>query len=256
MSISSSPSILVLGASGLIGRFITDDLRRRGRHVVGLARRFSASQRVNTSDIELPILSLDAAALTRLMREHEIGMVVNCLGVLQDGLGSATGAVHRDFVARLLAALKDAGQTIRLVHDSKPGTAGEDCTAFSTTKREAERLIAASSVPYAILRPGFVIAPSAYGGSAMVRSLAALPFELPAKERARPFQPVAVEDVASTVAWLAARPLDDASSRAVTWDLMQPAAVTLGDVIDCFRAAFGAAQLPRITLPAPLLAAG
>ena len=34
--------ILVLGASGLIGRFVTDDLRARGFQVIGVARRFRA----------------------------------------------------------------------------------------------------------------------------------------------------------------------------------------------------------------------
>jgi uncharacterized protein YbjT (DUF2867 family) len=249
-------NILVLGASGLIGRFVTDDLRRRGCRAIGIARGFSASQWATAFDIELPILSLEAPALTQLFREHEIGVIVNCLGVLQDGTGSDTGAVHRDFVARLIAAIKAAGHAIRLVHISIPGTADEDRTAFSTTKREAERLIAASNIAYAILRPGFVIAPSAYGGSAMVRALAALPFELPDKERATPFQPVAVEDIASTVAWLAARPLKDETTNAVTWDLMQQDAVTLGGVIDHFRVAFGTARMPRITLPALLLDAG
>ena len=55
----------------------------------------------------------------------------------------------------------------------------------ATTKREAERLIAASGIAYAILRPGFVVAPSAYGGSAMLRALAAFPLDLPAAERGR-----------------------------------------------------------------------
>ena len=50
----------------------------------------------------MPLMAMDASALARLIREHEIDVVVNCLGVLQDGPGSDTGAVHRDFVARLL----------------------------------------------------------------------------------------------------------------------------------------------------------
>ena len=95
------------------------------------------------------------------------------------------------------------------MHISIPGAATEDRTAFSATKREAERLIAASGVAYAILRPGFVIAPSAYGGSAMVRALAALPLQLPATEASTPFQPVTVEDVSATIAWLAARDIGD-----------------------------------------------
>ena len=158
------PRILVLGASGLIGRYLTDDLRRRGFVTIGLARAFSASQRMSPLDIELPIMALDPSALAGLIRAHEIDVVVNGLGVLQDGPGSSTDAVHRDIVARLLAAFAACGRNVRFVHISIPGAAEEDHTAFATTKREAERLIAASEFPYAILRPGFVIAPTAYGG--------------------------------------------------------------------------------------------
>ncbi len=48
--------ILVLGASGLIGRFLTDDLRGRGFSVLGLARKFSAGQRTSALDLELPLI--------------------------------------------------------------------------------------------------------------------------------------------------------------------------------------------------------
>ncbi|MGC2781900.1 MAG: NAD-dependent epimerase/dehydratase family protein, partial [Bradyrhizobium sp.] len=253
MTAAASPRVLVLGASGLIGRFVTDDLRRRGFTTIGVARTFSGSQRVSALDIELPIMALDMAALAQLIRTHEIGVIVNCLGVLQDGPGSDTKAVHRDFVARLLKAIATCGRSVRLIHLSIPGTADEDRTAFAATKRAAERLIASSGVAYAILRPGFVIAPSAYGGSAMVRALAAFPFELPAKDAATPFQPVAVADIAATIAWLAARPIDDEVTRAVSWDLMQPQPVTLGDVIGGFRRSLGTADWPRIAVPAPLI---
>ena len=253
---NSSRKILVLGASGLIGRFVTDDLRLRGFQAIGAARHFEPSQKIGASDVELPIMSMDAASLTRLIREREIDVVVNCLGVLQDGPGSDTRAVHRDFVERLLAAIRDSGRAVRFVHISIPGTADEDRTAFSTTKREAERLIAASGIPYAILRPGFVVAPSAYGGSAMLRALAAFPLQLPGDESATPFQPVAVEDIAATIAWLATRDIGDPAANAVTWDLMQPQPITLGNVIDQFRWSLGTSRMPRIALPGFLLNLG
>jgi uncharacterized protein YbjT (DUF2867 family) len=199
---------------------------------------------------------MDAAALARLIGDHDIDLVVNCLGVLQDGPGSDTSNVHRDFVGRLLRAIRASGRPIRLVQISIPGTADQDRTAFSRSKREAERLIAAFGIRYAILRPGFVIAPSAYGGSALLRALAAFPFDLPAAESATPFQPVAVEEIAATIAWLAGRADDDKSTDAVTWDLMQPQPVTLGRVIEAFRYAFGTAGMPRIALPAFLLDLG
>jgi uncharacterized protein YbjT (DUF2867 family) len=248
--------ILVLGASGLIGRFVTDDLRARGLDVVGIARRFSASQEANSLDLEMPVLSMDSTSLARLIRDRDIDLVVNCLGVLQDGPGSDTRAVHRDLVTRLLQAIRDSGRAIRLVHISIPGAADEDRTAFSQTKREAERLIAASGIPFAILRPGFVIAPGAYGGSAMLRALAALPIQLPAAETATPFQPVDVGDIGATIAWLAGRDLADEAAAAVVWDLMQPQRVTLGGVIEQFRRAFGTADTPRVTLPAFMLDLG
>ncbi|MDA9525663.1 nucleoside-diphosphate sugar epimerase [Bradyrhizobium sp. CCBAU 11434] len=249
-------TILVLGASGLIGRFVTDDLRTRGFRVVGIARSLSPAQRMSALDLELPIMSLDVAALTRLLSAHEVDVVVNCLGVLQDGPGSDTNAVHRDFVARLLQAIADSGRAIRLVHISIPGTAETDRTAFATTKREAERLIAASGIPHAILRPGFVVAPSAYGGSAMLRALAAFPINLPVKVMATPFQPVAVDDIAATIACLAAREIDDAFVRAVSWDLMQSEPVTIAGVIKQFRLVFGTAGWPDIAMPSFMLDLG
>jgi uncharacterized protein YbjT (DUF2867 family) len=253
---SEARKILVLGASGLIGRFVTDDLRARGFHVIGIARRFASSQKQNPLDLEMPVVSMDSAALARLIGDHDIDIVVNCLGVLQDGPGSDTRDVHRGFVERLLRAIGDSGRVIRLIHVSIPGLANDDRTAFSRSKREAEALIAASGVAYAILRPGFVVAPSAYGGSAMLRALAALPIDLPATEAATPFQPVAVEDIAATMAWLASREIPDNAADAVVWDLMQPQPVTLGGVIEQFRRAFGTADRPRIALPTFLLDLG
>jgi uncharacterized protein YbjT (DUF2867 family) len=245
--------ILVLGASGLIGRFLTDDLRARGFRVTGVARRFSPSQKANASDLERPILAMDREALTRLIEDRNIDLVVNCLGVLQDGPGGDTRAVHRDFVERLLQAIGKSGRTMRLIQISMPGYDDQDRTAFSRTKREAERLIAASGIAYAILRPGFVIAPSAYGGSAMLRALAAFPVDLPAREAATPFQPVAIEDIAGTIAWLADHDISDRIHGSLAWDLMQPQPISLGRVIEQFRRSFGTATGPRIALPGFML---
>src|SRR6185437_15529634 len=229
--------ILLLGASGLIGRFVTDDLRAHDFVVVGVARKLAPSQKTGVHDLEMPVMAMDAAALAGLMRDHDIDVVVNCLGVLQDGPGSDTGAVHRDFVARLLSGIHESSRAIRLLHISIPGAADEDRTAFSLTKREAERLIVASGIAYTILRPGFVVAPAAYGGSALLRALAALPLDLPAVESATAFQPVVIEDIAATIAWLAER--EPTEANAVSWDLMQPQPVTLGRVIEQFRWSLG-----------------
>jgi uncharacterized protein YbjT (DUF2867 family) len=253
---NASRNILVLGASGLIGCFLTEDLRQRGFGVVAVARRFAASQGSHALDLEMPLLAMDSPALARLIGEHAIDIVVNCLGVLQDGPGNDTRAVHRDFVERLLRAIKTSGRAVRLIQLSIPGAAIDDHTAFSVTKREAEGLIAASGISYAILRPGFVIAPAAFGGSAMVRALAALPFRLSAADAAKPFQPVMIEDLAATVAWLACRDIADDSIRDVIWDVMVREPMTLGVIIEMFRRSLGTHGHAHIPLPGFLLDLG
>jgi uncharacterized protein YbjT (DUF2867 family) len=252
MSASGNKSILVLGGSGLIGHFVASDLSRRGFAVTAAARRFTAAQRDNfgTQGREIPIAGLSVAELARLLRESEADVVVNCLGVLQDGPEDRTQAVHETFVQTLLDAMRVCGRPVVLVHVSIPGSDHDDRTAFSRTKRNAERLIAASGLSYAILRPGFVWAPAAYGGSALLRTLAASPAALPASDSSRPFFAVAIEDVAGTVAWLAQ---NSASGVAVSWDVMEPQRRTVGDVVGSLRRWLGSNPHPRVATPGVLL---
>ncbi|WP_398483469.1 SDR family oxidoreductase [Tardiphaga sp.] len=246
-------NILLLGGSGLIGRYVAEDLRLRGFTVTAIARRYVASQRTSADDIEMPIMTMTADQLTHLMLDRKIQMVINCLGVLQDGPGMDTMAVHRDFTAKLLAAINAAAQPIQFVHISIPSAADSDHTAFSKTKRDAERLIAEAGIGSTILRPGFVIAPAAYGGSAVVRALAALPVaDLPSDLASRQFQPVAVDDIAGTIAWLC----EHGDHTHHVWDLMQPEPVTLGAVVDCYRTFYGTDRSTRIRLPGFLLDLG
>ena len=199
--------ILVLGAGGLIGQFVAADLIRRGLDVTAAARRFSAAQRDywGRRCAETAIASLDSARLKALIAQSGADVVVNCVGVLQDQPGKSTHEAHDGFVERLIAALAAVGRPVLLIHTSIPGEAGGDTTPFAQVKRRADGLIIDSGLPHAILRPGMVWAPAPYGGSAMLRSLAALPVDLPPALAERPFRFVAVEDIADTVANLAER---------------------------------------------------
>lgn len=249
-------NVLVLGASGLIGRFITEELRLRGFTVTAIARRFAASQKASSKDVELPVVALAVDALGRLLTDHDVQMVVNCLGVLQDGPGMDTTSVHHDFTEKLLAAIQNTGRPIHLVHISIPGAPDDDRTAFSRTKRDAERMIANSGVASTILRPGFVIAPAAYGGSALLRALASLPIDVSSGLANQPFQPVAVADIAATIAWLCEHDRADGDDSRKIWELMSPAPATLGDVIAQFRHSFGTSDDIRLKMPSFLLDAG
>ncbi|QLP97803.1 MAG: SDR family oxidoreductase [Rhodoblastus sp.] len=240
--------IAVLGASGLIGEAVTRDLVADGFDVVAMARRFTPRQMAafGARAVEAPFVAKTAQTLAATLEAHGVGVVVNCVGALQASGKSDPREVHAPFVARLLDAL--GGRA--LIHLSMPGEGDDDPTPFSRSKRAADADIAARAGCYAILRPGFVIAPTPYGASALLRALATTAFDLPGAMRSRPFAPVAVADISETIAALARRAL--AGERfSVTWDLCAAQPRTLGEVADAFRRRFGA-PAPRFAAPMAL----
>lgn len=249
---------LVLGAGGVIGGFIATGLAGRGLPVIAVARRFTPAERAQfgAGAREIPIARLDIAALTRVLEESAADVVVNCLGVLQDNAGDSTHEVHRAFVERLIAALRAMARPILLVHLSIPGAEADDRTSFSRTKRAAEQAIANSGLPYAILRPGFVFAPRAFGGGAMMRALAALPVDLPVSFGDRPLSAVAVEDIADTVVLLAQRWREPDLHHAATWDLVHPDQSSIAEVLTSLRVWLGNKWPRRIRMPMVLLTLG
>jgi uncharacterized protein YbjT (DUF2867 family) len=244
----SGPRIAVLGAGGLIGQAVTADLMRRGFAVLGLARAATAAQvtALQGALTKTKLLELSDAALGVLLAEADI--VINCLGVLQ---GKDSDAVHRVFAARLAAL---CAPSKLLIHLSVPGVAHGD-TEFSRSKRAGEAAIVASGAPFVILRPGFVVADAAYGGSALVRSLAALPFLLPRRESHAPFAATAVSDIGETIARVAARWRVGEKQWCECWDVMEEAPGTVGEMVETFRDRFGGPR-PLARLPGPLMTLG
>ena len=249
--------IAVLGASGLIGQSVAELLARDGFAITAVARHFTAAQAAafEPRAVTRPIMDFDPDALADLFSEHRPDLILNCLGVLQDGLRGTTHEVHGAFVARLLRAVEVQSRPILLIHVSIPGRAEDDRTPFSRTKREAEGLIAHSSRPFVILRPGFVIAPGAYGGSALIRGLAAMPFALPGAVTERPFATTAIEDVVRTISAVADRWCAGEREWSAVWDIMDDQPTTLGVVVEAFRSRVGGTR-PLLRLPVWLLSVG
>ena len=244
-------TIGILGASGLIGHALTIELQRRGHRVVPLARRFTPAQRAAhlTPGRELALAELADSELADALRDFDI--VVNCLGVLQDAPGNSTEDIHIRFVTRLLRAMRSDGLLIQI---SVP-QAGADTTAFSSSKRIAEAAIVASGMPYLILRPGFVLADAAYGGSALLRALAALPVALPPQLAMTPFAVTDAADIAATVAFSADARRAGTRDFAAIWDVFSDDSSAVGSVLEALRRHLGA-RPTRLTLPVWLLHLG
>ena len=166
----------------------------------------------------------------------DIDAVVNASGVLQNGAGDDVAATQRDAIVALVAACAEAGPR-RFVQISAPGAVPDAETAFLRTKGEADAALMASDLDWTILRPGVVLAPSAYGGTSLLRLLAAFPLVQPIVLADARVQTVAVDDVAEAVLTALT---SDTGGRAV--DLVEDNAHTLEAIVGRVRAWQGFAE--------------
>jgi uncharacterized protein YbjT (DUF2867 family) len=197
--------VLIVGASGLIGSALAARLAEAGHDVVAVARRPHSGKG--------SWLRLDLAHITdpQAWLPHLAGVdaVVNCAGMLQDAPGQSTAGVHARGAAILFTACVCAGVR-RVIHLSAIGVE-HAATAFSRSKRQGEEALMALDLDWIILRPSVVLGRAAYGGSALLRGLAALPV-LPVMPQTAPLQIVHLDDLVDTILFFLAA---DAPSRRI-----------------------------------------
>ena len=238
--------ILVVGAYGLIGGYVTARLLAEGHEVVGVGRDLTAARRrfpeVRWARVDLR--RTDAESWAALLQGADA--VINCAGALQDGPRDDLAAVHVAATSALAKACAAAGVR-RFVMISAVGVE-RAVSPFERTKLAAEEVLKASGLDWIILRPGLVLAPAAYGGSGLLRGLAALPLAIPAAGADQTVQVVSIDDVAEAAA-RAVRP--DAPSH-FACDLISPEPTRLRDVLAALRAWLGLAPAPIWPIPMPL----
>lgn len=191
--------ILVLGGYGLIGLAITKVLLREGHHVTGLGRTLTKGR---TAEPGADWIARDLSMMTDQAAWKDVlagtDVVVNAAGVLQDGLNDHVVSVQRDAVRALAAACKGAGVR-QIVQISAPGVSEDADTEFYRSKAGGDAAVKSSGVSWVIFRPGLVLSPQAYGGTALLRQLAAVPLVQPVMLADVPIQTVHVDDVANAV---------------------------------------------------------
>ena len=248
------PTVAIFGASGLIGEVLAAALLDRGFRIVAVARRFTSAQRsrLGQASCEIDFMALEREQLSTFLQERDVDVVINCVGVLQDGPKGRTQEVHVGWIVKLLGAMDGQGLLIQL---SMPGEAAADRTAFSRSKHEADALIAARAKAFVILRPGFVLASTAYGGSALLRALACLPFGLPHKTASAAFRVTSADDIAATVRDMVGKWRDGRREWRASFDVMSDEATTVGAVVEALSQRFGGPSW-RLPLPAWLMQLG
>jgi uncharacterized protein YbjT (DUF2867 family) len=169
-------------------------LHKAGFEVTGIGRSTTAAARFpQYAWKHLDITEMTAIHWHALL--EGIDVVVNASGALQDNAKDNLHALHVD----VLRHLAEAAIQTRIIQISAAGVSLSAETAFFRTKAEGDAILASSTADHVILRPTLVLGQDAYGGSALLRALAAIPTVMPRVFVHSPVQTVALEDVAAAV---------------------------------------------------------
>ncbi|SFS75773.1 SDR family oxidoreductase [Brevundimonas viscosa] len=247
---TSRGRVLVLGANGFIGSHVAAALAAAGWTVRAGARRPAEAAR-RAPQYEWAVAdfrTLGAPAAWEALLEG-VEAVVNCVGVLQDGGGDDIRAAHVLGPRALIAACEAAGVN-RLVHLSAVGAEDAAGTAYARTKAETERMVQSSRLEWTILRPSLVLGRGAFGGTGLIRALAAFPGVIPVVGGAQAVRPVAMDDL--TAAVVAA--LDRPQAVRRRFDVAGPRRLSLDQLLKLYRGWLGLPAAPVIRVPRAIAA--
>lgn len=223
--------VLVLGAYGLIGAEIVRDFIQAGHDVLGFGRSANLGRRL------VPEIAWIGGDLARMTRPEAwtaalagVEAVVNASGALQDGAKDRLAASQSQAIGALIQACEAAGVT-RFIQISAPGAEPGAGTKFLRTKAEADAILRASRLDWIVFKPGLAVSANAYGGTSLIRMLAAFPAIQPLVLGHAPVQTVAAREIAAAVTLSLAGQVPSRRD----YDLMEQTPRPLRDIVAAFR---------------------
>ena len=234
--------VLVTGADGFIGRHIAFHLRASGIEVLAQARRPDRLARMGFHTLPADLTD-PATHAPAFWRPHVTGIthLVWCAGLLT-GPETAFAAVHDAAPRALRAALPQTPAVLV----SAVGIGAD--TPFARWRRQTEHVFAGAT----ILRPGLVLADTSYGGSSLLRALAALPLATPVVgDGTQPFNPIHATDLAEQLRLCLITPPGPGPAQGA-WETGGPETLTQAALSAHLRAWLGLPPCPILPLPLPL----
>jgi uncharacterized protein YbjT (DUF2867 family) len=243
---STVGTVLVLGAGGFIGGFIAAALHDAGWRVIRGVR--AHRHRPAPDERECDVATMRTPLAWRPALEG-VDAVVNVAGILRESSRQRFVAIHEEGPLALAQACVAAGVR-RFVQISALGQ--PDDGEFIASKHRFDERLLQLSPGAVVLRPSVVYSASgSYGGTSLLRAMAALPglLPLPGDGRWR-IQPLAAEDLAALVVRVVN------SQQAGIFEIGGPRAMSLRDYQQYWREWL---RLPRgrvVAVPEVVVAAG
>ena len=234
--------VLVVGATGCIGRAVVHALRSRGQTVIAASR----------GDASMPVDFMQTAspeAWAVRLAGARIDAVINCVGILMPSRSQSFERVHAQGPIELFrgAALADVSRVVQ-VSALGVNETGDDHPAYITSKLEADRALAALPLTHAIVRPSLVYGPGSASAS-LFATLASLPLISLPGGGAQRVQPIHVYEVAEGIA----RWIENKESKSGVFELAGPKAMTYREMLGAYRDAMSLGAALWLPLPMALM---
>ena len=239
--------IMLLGAGGFIGRYILSELLEAGHEVVGVVR---SSDNLAAAFPQARFCSLNLAQATDPITWQPylagIDCIINAAGILR---GAEMDAVHVRMPEALYAAASKA--SVKHVVLISAISARDDVTTdYSVSKLAGEDALRSSGIGWTILRPSLVYGDGSYGGTSLLRGLAALPVLVPLPGSGEfAFTPIHVEDLARSVRLVC----ESTAYSGQTLEPVGPDTLSLRDLLARYRAWLGFGVTRYLPFPMSLM---
>lgn len=234
--------ILLVGASGFIGRHLLTALAQAGHAVVATSRQDTGPAIPGVEwrrlDLGEPLTNPDS-----FIWPDAIDLLINAAGQLS----TDTDALYR-LQSTATCALFDLARQhgVRVLQISALGAGEQPDIPFLASKAEADRHLLQSGLPAVVLRPSLVIGPGGTSSQWLLR-LSPLPL-LPLLDNHARLQPLHIDDLCGAVLAL----LRQWPEQSLVLPLVGPQAMTQGQLLDHLRHAQGWAPARYWSLPLPL----
>lgn len=242
--------ILLTGANGFIGSHIMASLLEAGHDVVAAVRNPLALKR-QCSGIQAVScdFNTDTDPAVWLPRLNRIDAVINCAGIMQRSRRQNMEAIHYHAPQALFEACCQAGVR-RVIQISAVSADDEAGTAYARSKKQADDFLRSLDLDWIVLRPSLIYAQGSYGGTSLLRGLAASPWRIPVvSDGKQAFQPLHVRDLAQGILCLLERP----GVRHATLEPGGPKTLGMAEILGKLRRWLGFAEARILRVPLPLV---
>lgn len=245
--------ILLVGASGFVGRHLAGQLAADGHHVTAAGRDTKRLARLLPGLATCHCDLASDGAAEWLPRLSAVDAVVNCAGLIRDA-GGRYAAVHDSGARALFDACRAAG-VARVVQISALGADPIATTSYHLSKRAADDHLAqldpaGEQMDWVVVRPSLIIGRGGQS-TALFAAIAALPVPLRLGPGNWMLQPIHVDDLVEGIIRLLAR----TSRTAARIDAVGPEPMTTDAITLAFRGWLGLRRAPMLPVPRAVIAA-